>query len=124
MNEIVILDLLSTDYFSDDKMKGIENSFKSVEPRLNYRYKNQPKDLTFRNFLSVLGMNGRMYYLDTIRLKKPAVFVKRNDNSIKLNAYNKNILALFLSNMDISQGDRLTTKTNHRTESTRISSKS
>ena len=56
----------------------------------------EPPELSFSEFLNSLELNVCEYYtLIRYSIAKPTVFLKREVNAIKINAYNKKLLELF-----------------------------
>jgi len=102
MDKTKILDPLKSDEYNDSEMNEIKCNYENVRIKLAELYK-APPDLSFNEFLlNIVGLNKTQYYtLICYSISKPTVFLKHEVNAIKINAYNKNILNLFGSNMDI-----------------------
>lgn len=101
MDKTTILEPLQSDEYDDSEIYEIECNYENVRMKLAELYK-APPDITFNEFLNALGLNKSQYYtLICYSISRPTVFLKREVNAIKINAYNKNILDLFGSNMDI-----------------------
>lgn len=65
-------------------------------------YSKNKNEISFEEILMELNMNEETY-ISAIRssLKRPQVFLKRKSNEMNVNGYNKDILHLFESNMDL-----------------------
>ncbi|GBM02705.1 hypothetical protein AVEN_32463-1 [Araneus ventricosus] len=97
MPKIMILEPLGED---EDKEPERER-LSAIRKQMVYYSKNK-LDVAFEEMLTILNMT-KENYISAIRssLKKPQVFLKRKSTEVNINGYNKDILHLFESNMDL-----------------------
>ncbi|GBM80454.1 ATP-dependent DNA helicase PIF1 [Araneus ventricosus] len=97
MPKTMILEPLGED---EDKEPERER-LSAIRKQMVYYSKNK-LDVAFEEMLTILNMT-KENYIFAIRssLKKPQVFLKRKSTEVNINGYNKDILHLFESNMDL-----------------------
>ena len=78
-----------------------KNNLEKIKQKMQDFF-NNTTDITFEEMLNDLQIN-EINYIEAIRssLDQPKVSLKRKSNEVAINAYNKTILALLESNMDI-----------------------
>ena len=93
----MILEPLSEDLKTPD----LKNSLTEIRAFMKVLYKN-PEVLSFQDILAKLHMTEEKYILAVrCSLKQTQVFLKRSNQEIAINCYNKDMLNLFESNMDL-----------------------
>ena len=97
MKETMILEPLN----NDKNCELNKNNLEKIKQKMQDFF-NNTTDITFEEMLNDLQIN-EINYIEAIRssLDQPKVFLKRKSNEVAINAYNKTILALLESNMDI-----------------------
>ncbi|CAH1106979.1 unnamed protein product [Psylliodes chrysocephalus] len=87
----------------NDLEKSVEMRENLIKIRklMNYFYKKQ-EQLSFQEVLDKLKLN-ESQYINALRssLKRVQVFLKRSSLEVGINSYNKNILHLFESNIEV-----------------------
>ena len=96
-----ILEPLRDDEFDETCLENIKNNYEHVRTELAKMYKDPP-EMTFDEFLTKINLSKDDYYtVLRYSIAKSTVFIKREVNAIRVNAYNAKILELFHANMDI-----------------------
>jgi len=102
MPETRILEPVLDSEFTDDAFDYLLALNEKIKNLLHDVYNNNKLNLMFDSFLQILEIDYQTY-LNAIRvgLKQPKVLLKRDLKSIRLNAYNPDIMRLHRANMDI-----------------------
>lgn len=104
MKETAILTPLDPGNYSNEKIESLRASYKKIHDYLHENSKTlSTSDILFEEFLLFVGVTNESDYILALRvnLKLNKIYIKRNPNEIMINNYNRKILSMFISNMDI-----------------------